>query len=180
MDLLATLAAEEQRLCLHAEALTGTIEDRNRQLAEAGVFAAYKRLHRQYLTTYQATSSESIRLKLLKRLIFLNWYGTLEPSFLTGIDELDEECVLAAYTLLNTRIHDQKLDEELYWMISYYSSWDYLILHYADNQLPALVAFIQAVDHSVLHIPRHQLPLGVMANRGQMGMYWQSLGVECD
>jgi len=178
MSLLTLLAVEEQRLCIYVESLTGTLEDKNRQLENAGVFAAYKHLHRQYLTAYQAATSEPVRLELLKRLAFLNWYGALEPSFLTGISELDEDTVFTVYTLLDAHIRDRKLDEELRWMLSYYSCWDYLLLHYADNRLPALTAFIQAVDQHVLHIPRKQLPSGTMANRGQMGLYWESLGVE--
>lgn len=178
MSPLTLLAAEEQRLYTYVESLTGTLEDKNQQLENAGVFAAYKQLHQQYLAACQVATSEPARLELLKRLAFLNWYSEMEPSFLTGIRELDEKAVFAVYTLLDAYIRDQKLDEELRWMLSYYSCWDYPLLHYADNRLPALTAFIQAVDQSVLHIPRQQLPPDTMANRGQMGLYWKSLGVE--
>lgn len=178
MSPLTLLAAEEQRLCTYVESLTGTLEDKAQHLEDAGVFTAYKQLHQQYLAAYQAAIGEPTRLELLKRLIFLNWYGALEPSFLTGIGELDEQVVMAVYTLLDARIRDQKLDEELHWMLSYYSCWEYLLLHYAENRLPALTAFIQSVDQSVLHIPRQRLLPDTMANRGQMGLYWRSLGVE--
>ena len=123
MSLLNLLAAEEQLLYAYVELLSGTLEQKNQQLENAGVFAAYKQLHQKYLAAYRAATSEPARLELLKRLVFLNWYGTLEPSFLTGIGELDEQVILAVYTLLDDYIRDQKLDEELRWMLSYYSCW---------------------------------------------------------
>ena len=178
MGTLASLAADEQRLYAQVISLTGTLETKTQYLENTGVFAAYKELHRHYLAACQTATSESDKLELLKRLLFLNWYGMLEPSFLTGISELDEEVVFAAYSLLNNYIRDKRLDEELHWMISYYSSWDYLLLHYAENQLPELTDFITATNHEQYHPPEHQLPPGTMDNRRQMGIYWQSLGVE--
>nr|GFB45928.1 hypothetical protein [Tanacetum cinerariifolium] len=99
-----------------------------------------------------------------------------EPSIYTGLDELDEEVVQAAYDLLDTWLSHDALDQEFQWMLSYYASWDYALLLYSENRLPTLTAFVKAADLAAAHSPYHQLPRHSMNNRGLMGRYWQSVG----
>jgi hypothetical protein len=179
-ELLASLAAREQALYSYTISLVGTLESKNQHLEEAGVFAAYDELYAQYLAACQRAAEGPLKLELLKRLAFLSWYSLLEPSFLTGIGALTTEDIFATYELLDAYLRDQQPDHELHWMLSFYSSWDYLLLHFAEPRLPTLTAFVKAVDSTVYHVPERQLPPHAMDNRGQMGIYWQSMRVEVE
>jgi hypothetical protein len=53
-------------------------------------------------------------------------------------------------------------------MLSFYASWDYLILSFS----------VKGVDISISNCPKNQLPKSIMDNRGQMGMYRRSMPVE--
>ncbi len=140
----------------------------------------YKNLHIQYLELYDDSSDPEVRLEALKRLIFLHWQSILEPIYLTGIGELDTKAVARAYQLLNDLIGSKGIDKEFKWMLSFYSSWDYLLFMSIDPQLRSLVNFISSVDPSKPQLPKQQLPKGSMDNRGQMGIYWQSCSVEVE
>jgi len=83
-----------------------------------------------------------------------------------------------SYSILNDLLTKSKLDKEFHWMLSYYSSWDYIILGFSENKLIALTEFVKSVDTSVLHAPKNQLQKGAMDNRGQMGIYWKICSVE--
>jgi hypothetical protein len=177
-DILRILSNRELHLYQRTAALTGTMEDKMQQLRSSTIVEEYKQLHKEHLTLLLASRDKQEQLELLKRLVFLNWYQLAEPSIYTGLDELDEEVVQAAYDLLDTWLSHDALDQEFQWMLSYYASWDYALLLYSENRLPTLTAFVKAVDLAASHSPYHQLPRHSMNNRGLMGRYWQSVGVE--
>lgn len=110
--------------------------------------------------------------------MFLNWYGIIEPSCFTGIQDLDSSIIFESYSILNEYLIDNKIDKEFKWMLSYYSSWDFAILPFSENNLSALTKFVKEVDTTILACPKKQLPKGTMDNRGQMGLYWISCSVE--
>jgi hypothetical protein len=172
---LAALAAREHALCTYTDSLTGTLEVKMQQLEEAGIFAAYAEIYTEYLIAYQATMDDSEKLEALKRLAFLSWYGLLEPSFISGIGELSETGIRTTYAWLDEHLRRQELDDELHWMLSFYASWDFLLLPFIEPQLPSLTAFIEGVDPTVGHVPAHPSPWLAMDNRGQMGLYWQRI-----
>lgn len=173
---LDALSAQEKKLHDEAVSLIGTMEQKEQQLREMGVFDEYKTLHQQYLILFDQTTDPSIKLEALKRLIFLNWYALLEPSCFTGIGELDEATVFASFEMLNAYLLHDKLDHEFRWMLSYYSSWNWILLEYAEPKLAELTAFVKSVDTAVSHFEQNQSE--DMNNRGQMGMYWQSHGID--
>lgn len=176
--ILRILSDRELLLYQRTAALTGTMEDKMQQLRGSTMVEEYKQLHKEHLTLLQASCDKQEQLELLKRLVFLNWYQLVEPSIYSGLDELEEEAVQAAYDLLDTWLSHDALDQEFRWMLSYYATWDYAILYYSENRLPTLTAFVKAVDPAAPHLPQHQLPRHSMDNRGSMGRYWQSVGVE--
>jgi len=174
-NILAELTAREQALCSYISSFTGTIEAKTQQLEEAGIFAAYSDIYTHYIAAYQCSTNDSEKLEILKRLAFLSWFGLLEPSFISGIGELDEASIRTVYVWLDEHMLGQQPDAELHWMLSFYASWEYLLLPFIEPHLPALAAFIKAVDPTVLHVPKHPEPWLAMDNRGQMGRYWQSI-----
>ena len=172
------LSDRELEILDYAESQTGSIEVKTEKLAAEGIFAEYQSIYKGYLDLYHRIINEDTRLEILKRLIFLNWYVKVEPSCYTGIDDLETTAVFETYSILDQYLIDKELDTEFKWMLSFYSSWDYTILTFAENKLEALTLFVKAVDTSISSFPKNQLPKGMMDNRGQMGIYWISMSVE--
>lgn len=138
------------------------------------IFDNYKAIHQEYLKLYHETTDETIKWEALKRLIFLNWNLVVETDWITGIDDLDEFVILEAYTILNQYMVAGKFDKELIWMLNHYAVWDYAILQYVEDKLPELTGFVKNISQTKKKFPL-QLPAGTFANRGQMGIYWESM-----
>lgn len=177
-NVIDDLSNKELELYNYAESLDGTMDSRTKHLTDHGIFEKYRKIHKSYLDLFFHTDNEEIKLEILKRLIFLNWYSLVEPSCYTGVEDLDNSIVFDSYSILNDYLTGHKIDAEFKWMLSYYSSWDYTILEFSENKLETLTTFVKKVDTSILHAPKNQLPKGTMDNRGQMGIYWISCFVE--
>jgi hypothetical protein len=177
-DLLRSLSDHEHQLYSYVSSLQGTMEHKEQHLRENGIFAAYRQLHARYLTAFHDSTDNSSKLELLKRLLFINWYYLAEPSCFTGINDLDETVILATYSIIDEYLRYDKLDAELRWMLAYYATWDYSILAFIDYKLAVLTAYIKEHDTISSAIPYQQLPKHSMDYRGQMGRYWQSVGIE--
>lgn len=141
---------------------------------DSGTFHEYGLIHKQYLTLIKETTDEYERNEGLKRIIFLNWYHLVEPSCFTGIWELDGDAIHQSYSILNDRMKGDTMDDELKWMISYYSSNDWTILLYSEKEMDALTSFVKAVDQTKNHLPDKESLTKTMINRGQMGKYFTS------
>lgn len=171
-----SLSIQELELYNYTDSLKGTIDQMEEQVH--GIYDQYRNIHNSYFDLFFNTENEETKLEILKRLVFLNWYGIIEPSYYTGIQDLDNSIILESYTILNEYLLSNKIDEEFKWMLSYYSSWDFAILPFSKNNLSALTKFVKEVDTTVLAYPKKQLLRGTMDNRGQMGIYWISCLVE--
>lgn len=171
---LDNLSDNECQLYKDTISLSGTIEDRTQQLSENGTYDKYREIHQQYFDLLNTTADDKIKIEVLKRLTFLNWYSILEPGCFTGVGNLDKQTIFNSFSILNDYIKENKLDPEFIWMLSYYACWDWIILTFSENKLDELTNFVKTVDASILHVPKHQLPKGSMDNRGQMGIYWIS------
>ena len=149
-----------------------------RQLQESGVFMQYQLIHRHYLDIVNHATDADERVEALKRVIFLNWYSQVEPSCFTGISGLDDSLMRSSYKQLDTLIKNRQFDQEFTWMLSFYCSWDYVLLPYIDESLVEIRRFIDTVDNDSLHVPERRFAKGTMDKRGQMGLYWKSMRVE--
>jgi len=172
------LSAKEIEIWNYAESQNGMMHVLTEKLSTEGIFEQYRNIHRSYLELYLRIDDELAKLEILKRLIFLNWYSVVEPGCFTGMEDLDTATIFESYSILNQHLINEKIDTEFTWMLSFYSSWDYIILAFSENKLGKLTAFVKGVDVSVSNYPKNQLPSGIMDNRGQMGIYWKSMFVE--
>ena len=130
---LDQLSDNEWQLYKDTISLSGTMEDITQQLSENGTYDKYREIHQQYLELLNTAADDKIKSEALKRLTFLNWYSILEPSCFTGIDNFDNKIIFNSFSILNDCIKDNKLDAEFIWMLSYYSSWDWIILSSSEN-----------------------------------------------
>ncbi|RYX87793.1 hypothetical protein EON73_00545 [bacterium] len=128
------------------------------------VFIEYKEVHRIY-ADFSAREIEA-----LKRGLFIQWYSLIEPNYLTGISDLDEGAENKVIQNLNELISTYKTDNELNWMLNYYSNWDWVFKRHKS---------FQNFDTNIVNEQNNHLPEKIdkeeMKLRGQMGKYWNSL-----
>ena len=141
----------------------GQTEELNEKLKT--IFASYRQVHRQYSELAKEQN------EALKRGLFIQWYAITEPSYLTGIEELDEVSEKNIIDLIEEKIQNNSLDTELKWMLNYYATWDFVFDKFKNRKGLA----------EIIANKTDELPLGLvidkeeMNKRGQMGMYWNSL-----
>lgn len=129
------------------------------------VFASYRQIHKQYSDLAKEQD------EALKRGLFIQWYATTEPSYLTGIEQLDEEAENNIIDIVEDKIQSNSLDSELKWMLDYYATWDYVFDRFKNRK-----GLAELIANS-----KDGLPIGLvidkdaMIKRGQMGTYWNSL-----
>jgi len=139
----------------------------------------YKTIHKEYLSILNLSKDDNIKLEVLKRLIFLNWEFIVESEVFTGIVDLDETAIKNSYEVLNSYIKLGLIDNEMKWMLEYYSDWDWIVLLHSENK-PELIQFVKSVDSLSSSLPKKQLTMGTMDNRGQMGLYWKAVVEKID
>ena len=128
------------------------------------IFLEYKQIHQAY-AELSSTDNEA-----LKRGLFIQWYALAEPNYLTGIADLDENAENKIIQALNDQIEAGKVDNELTWMFNYYSGWEWIF-----ERLTSFKGF----HSNIVNEQNNRLPDKIdreeMAQRGQMGKYWNSL-----
>ncbi len=123
------------------------------------VYSEYKNVHKEY-----AKMSDK-DIESLKRGLFIQWYSMTEPNYLTGIAELDEKAELKIIAELKNRIDHNTADNELLWMLNYYLEWDFVF-----DRFRNIAEFKK--DENIIDFTKIKLK---MINRGQMGIYWNSI-----
>lgn len=163
---LLDLAREEDRLLRQVRSLKGTMEAKTAELEALGVFSAYAAIHRRYVEL-----AEDGSLEALKRALFLQWFGVVEPPFLTGISDLDRESVRRTGALVEGLCASKTVDDELGWMLPYYfriADWAFP----PPEECPHLSTYCETNKPQGLVQPQ---PGAQLEGRGQMGDYWQSM-----
>ena len=137
----------------------GKVNSESKGLSLDKVYAEYKDVHKEY-----AKMSDK-DIESLKRGLFIQWYSMTEPNYLTGIAELDEKSELKIITELKNRIDRNKTDNELNWMLNHYLEWDFVFERFKN------IVDLEKTEN-VIDLTNIKLK---MINRGQMGIYWNSI-----
>ncbi len=128
------------------------------------VFTEYRKVHQTY-----ADLSES-DIEALKRGLFIQWYAMTEPNYLTGINDIDNQAGEKIIQVLNKTISAGSFDAELVWMLNYYFNWSFAFEIYKN---------FREFDQRLINDENNKLPETIdreaMEQRGQMGIYWNSL-----
>ena len=130
----------------------------NNQLILNEIHAKYQDIHNRYAQI--ACNS----IEALKRGLFIQWYTLTEPSYLTGILGLEVKEERKIITELKKRIDQKEADEELLYMLNYYLLWDWVFK-----------PFINIAKFKRSNTEKKIVPNIKTNNRGQMGMYWNSI-----
>lgn len=158
------LANKETELHSIVLEVQGTMENREKVLQDKGVFEEYRKVHSAYADRADKD------LEALKRGLFIQWYASTEPGYLTGINELDENATWKIMRQIERYVTTNNLDYELKWMLTHYLSWDFAFEGF--NEFTTLDNWVQSGGATELpeRIDRNE-----MTRRGQMGRYWNSL-----
>jgi len=167
---LENLTVHEEQLMAQVDQVQGVTEERMRQLQERGVFGTYDRVYQAYVDMIVDTTIEGT--EALKRALFLQWIAFLEPSFFTGIGELDRNLQRRVLEEVQRRVERSQTDDELVWMLRWYDSiTEWYFDDFAD--LPLLHQFLQD-KYPDIQLARIFTKESV-TRRGQMGVYWLSM-----
>jgi hypothetical protein len=166
---LSELAAWEGRLAREVARATGTVEEQDRQLTRAGVYAEYGAIFSSYVAL---VSEDPDGLEALKRAAFLAWYAVAQPSVLSGIGDLPESAVRRVFEELDRRCRAGPVDAELRFMVPRY----FEVADFAFTRFPGLRG-IEAVAGDAPDEPRDALPRSAdqFRGRGLMGEYWSAV-----
>ena len=161
------LGSKELELYNAIQQLEGTIEDKIDQLANSGITDKYRQIHSEYSRIAKKDG------EALKRALFIMWYALTEPTWLTGIGELDFDAEERITKLLNRRLAKNISDYELDWMLEYYSGFGFAFerftnyeYFYKRTSMKTGIEFPDSLDEQT------------MATRGQMGIYFLSLNFQ--
>ena len=173
--LIDNLSVKELKLYKYVCELGGAIEEKHEQLTSNGTYEKYREVHRNYFHLFLSTKNDVEKLEILKRLTFLNWYSFTEPSFFTGIEDLDKSIIFKSYSILDDYLTTHKIDRELRFMLSHYSSFEWAILEFSEGKLNELTRFVKKSFHIPFETLNHKIIKEEMQNRGMMGIYWSSI-----
>lgn len=161
---LVDLTNRENELLQKVKKTVGFIEEKNVLLEKEGIFDDYKKVFNGYVGLHKKD------LEALKRCLFLYWHSTIEPSFSTGLGEFDNNQVRKVLSTLNRRLSQGITDNELEWMLSYYSSWGFIF-----DPFPEFQFIHEKLNEKNKAKMPDQIDQIEMEKRGQMGTYWNSL-----
>lgn len=163
---LEELNLKELSLVSEVNNTFGLIEEKNEQLYEKDIFEEYSKVFIEYseLINKQNEGTES-----LKRAVFLKWYESAEPSFLSGICLLSESVNRIVLEKLEDKIKNKELDYEFQWMLSHYIS----VIDFVFCDFPNTKKFSIIENNEIWENDSYDL--SQFENRGQMGNYWISV-----
>ena len=161
------LGKKELELYNAIQQLEGTIDEKTDKVVYFGISKEYLEIHREYSRLAKGD------IEALKRGLFIMWYALTEPTWLTGICELDPEAEERIAKLLDRRIAKDVLDYELDWMLEYYSDFGFAFERFNNYEN----FYRRTSSKTGLEFP-DSINKETMATRGQMGEYFNSVNFE--
>jgi hypothetical protein len=168
MPSLDALAGWESAVLASLRGATGTIEERDRQITRAGLYAEYPAIVRSYTDHF---ADEQAALEALKRAVFIVWVSTVEPSPNTGIAEIPEPLAREVMQAVDQKTRTGGVDDEFTLMLAWYRSILPAAFELYGDDVSTAVA-TSGVRHDDW---RHRFLPAQFSNRGQLGTYWKSL-----
>ena len=128
------------------------------------IFASYKQVHKNY------ADLSNNDYEALKRGLFIQWYACIEPSYFTGIAEIDQEAEKNIIDNIEKHIQNKTLDVELKWMLNYFASWDFVFARFSTRK-----GLVELIANRTEEFFPTKIDNEAMSTRGQMGKYWNSI-----
>jgi hypothetical protein len=167
-DPLDTLAEREKNLedqVLKNFRAGGEFRIVEQKLGDLGIFNEYSEIHKEYAKLARNGNDEA-----LKRALFLQWFEFAEPTFLTGIYQLDKKVRDLVFKIIEQKYRTDDIDPELKWMVPYYYQ---IGPYFHEKDYPEFTLFSKANPPSKNNpVPPKDAQF---SGRGLMGRYWQSI-----
>ncbi len=138
-------------------------KDRARAYEQAGVYAAWRDIFRQY------TLLARHDLEALKRAIYLCWTQRSQNPLLSGVKDLDEDAIREVFAVANELAGTNGLDAELRWMLPYYHLVEPSYLDRFDD-----LEDLKRISRKDPLVYRKDCLKCSFENRGHMGRYWKA------
>ena len=138
-------------------------KDRASAYEQAGIYAAWRDIFRQY------TLLARHDLEALKRALYLCWAERSQNPLSSGIKDLDEDAVREVLAAANELAGTDRLDAELRWMLSYY----HLVEPSYVDRFDDLEDLKRISEQDPLLYRKDCLKCS-FGNRGHMGRYWKA------
>ncbi len=169
---LEELNLKELNLLTEVNNTFGLIDEKIEQLSEKGIFKEYSKVFIEYsdlLNEQNEQNEQNEEIESLKRAVFLKWYESAEPSFLSGIDLLSESASQLVLEKLKDKIKNKQLDYEFQWMLSHYINViDFVFSDFINNRNFSIIENKEIWENADFDTSQFN-------NRGQMGIYWISV-----
>jgi hypothetical protein len=154
------LTALEERWLRKQRCIT---RDRASAYEQAGIYAAWRNIFRQY------TLLAEHDLEALKRAIYLCWTERSQNRIMSGIKDLDEGTIQEVLAIANQSAATDRLDAELRWMLSYYHLVEPSYLDRFDD-----LEDLKRVSKEDPLVYRTGCLKCSFENRGHIGRHWQA------
>ena len=166
---LDPIAGWEAAVLASIAGATGTLDERDAQIARSGFYGEYPAILEAYVALF---ADAGMGLEALKRAAFIAWYGGASAPCVSAIRALPEHAVRATVAELERRVQRGGGDDELRWMLAWYGGqgpW-VLDLYGTTSAVPDFVGDWPADAWS-----RARIAPASLMNRGQLGQYWRAL-----
>ena len=166
---LDPIAGWEAAVLASVAGASGTLEERDAQIARSGFYGEYPAI----LTAYVALFADAAAgLEALKRAAFLAWYAGSAPPSVSAIRELPEHAVRTTVAELEQRLQRGGGDDELRWMLAWYHGHGPWVVDLYGTG-PAVADFVAGQPVDAWRTAR--IDAATLMNRGQLGQYWRAM-----
>lgn len=162
-EILDNLNEEEHVVFNTIHSLAGKMEDIENQINFLGLPEKYNEIYRAYSAYYKLSRN----IEALKRMIFIQWFGALEPLAFTGIARLDNTLEKETLILLFDLLHNGRVDREFRSMFAHYyniTEWYFDASADFSGWNRTRIMETNAADFT-----------SSFNDRGLMGEYWRSI-----
>ena len=160
------LGKRELELLADITRFEGSPEETSDWAVYTGITKEFEQIHSEYSRLAKKD------IEALKRGLFMMWYALTEPTWLTGINELNVVAEKQIAKILNRRITNGRLDYELDWMLEYYSDFGFAFERFREYDN----FYKRTSSKTGLEFPA-SFDKESMAIRGQMGEYFNSIDI---
>lgn len=163
MEKKLTILGQEECLIINlVRDLKGSMEEKDIQLQDLNIYHRYQNIHIEY--------SRMDNIEALKRAVFIQWYGAVEPRIYTGIGDLSKESEEISIKKLIELFESGNSDVEFRVMLRHY----YSIGDWYFNAFQDINRIMELLNKTNDDLSINEIIIDT-SKRGQISEYWSSI-----